>query len=164
MKIKQVIKEMMPYVIILLVVILIRLWIITPVIVDGSSMSSTLKDNDILLLKKYDHSFERFDIVVVDFIGEKLIKRVIGLPGEHIEYKNSKLYINGKKIDEKFINQTTEDFKLEDIGYSKIPKNMYFIVGDNRNNSQDSRIIGLIPKEDIEGTVTFRLWPFGSVK
>lgn len=164
MKIKQILKEMMPYVIILFVVILIRLWIVTPVIVDGSSMNPTLKDNDILLLKKYDHSFKRFDIVVVDFIGEKLIKRVIGLPGEHIEYKDSKLYIDSKEVKEPFIKQSTEDFKLENIGYSKIPDDMYFVVGDNRHNSQDSRMIGLIPKDNIEGSVTFRLWPFGSVK
>ena len=73
MKIKQIIKEMVPYVIILFAVILIRLFVVTPVIVDGSSMYSTLENNDILLLKKYDRSFERFDIVVVDFMNQKLI-------------------------------------------------------------------------------------------
>lgn len=164
MKIKQIIKEMIPYVVILFVVVLIRLFIVTPVIVDGSSMYSTLENDDILLLKKYDHNFKRFDIVVVDFLDQKLIKRVIGMPGEHVEYKNGKLYINGKEVEEKFISQTTDDFKLEDIGYDTIPDNMYFVVGDNRGNSQDSRMIGLIPKSDIEGTVTFRLWPFSSVK
>lgn len=158
------IKELIPYVIIIVIVVLIRTFIVTPVQVDGISMYPTLKDNEILLLKKYDKDYKRFDIVVLKYKNDKLIKRIIGLPGEHVKYINNKLYVNDKLVKENFSKNTeTDDF---DISYllneeeTKIPDNMYFVVGDNRDNSTDSRIIGLINKEDIEGTVDFALFPF----
>lgn len=158
------IKELIPYVIIIVTVVLIRTFIVTPVQVDGISMYPTLKDNEILLLKKYDKDYKRFDIVVLKYKNDKLIKRIIGLPGESIKYVDDKLYVNDKLVEENFSKNTeTDDF---DISYllneeeTKIPDNMYFVVGDNRDNSTDSRIIGLINKEDIEGTVDFALFPF----
>lgn len=158
------IKELIPYVIIIITVVLIRTFIVTPVQVDGLSMYPTLKDNEILLLKKYDKDYKRFDIVVLKYKNDKLIKRIIGLPGESIKYVDDKLYVNDKLVEENFSKNTeTDDF---DISYllneeeTKIPDNMYFVVGDNRDNSTDSRIIGLINKEDIEGTVDFALFPF----
>lgn len=158
------IKELIPYVIIIITVVLIRTFIVTPVQVDGLSMYPTLKDNEILLLKKYDKDYERFDIVVLKYKNDKLIKRIIGLPGESIKYVDDKLYVNDKLVEENFSKNTeTDDF---DISYllneeeTKIPDNMYFVVGDNRDNSTDSRIIGLIKKEDIKGTVDFALFPF----
>ena len=109
---KNFIKELIPYVIIIVVVVLIRSFIITPVQVDGNSMYPTLKDNEILLLKKYDKKYKRFDIVVLNYNNSKLIKRIIGLPGEHIEYKDNKLYIDGKYIKENFKRNTeTSDFE-----------------------------------------------------
>lgn len=154
------IKELVPYIIIIIVVVLLRTFIITPVRVNGPSMNSTLNDGDILLLEKYDTDFQRFDIVVLKYNGEKLVKRVIGLPGETIEYKDNTLYINNKKINEPFLVEETEDFSLKKLGYDKIPDGYYFVVGDNRDNSLDSRFIGLIPKDTMEGKVVFRLFPF----
>lgn len=156
------VKEYLPYILIILVVIFIRCFVVSPVQVDGSSMVPTLEDNQILLLKKYDHSFERFDIVVLKYRSEKLVKRIIGLPGETVVYQNSHLYIDGKKVDEPFLpeNMLTNDFNLSHMGYTEIPEGYYFVVGDNRGDSLDSRYIGLIAKNDIEGTVTFRLFPF----
>ncbi len=158
------IKEYISYILIIAVVLLLRIFIISPVQVDGSSMVPSLNDNDILLLKKYDHSYERFDIVVLKYNNEKLVKRVIGLPGETIVYRNNTLWVNGKKVEEQFLptNIKTSDFDLSKIGYTEIPKGYYFVVGDNRGDSLDSRFIGLIPKNDIEGTVTFRLFPFSA--
>lgn len=155
----KILKEVSSYIIIILAVVLIRLYIVTPVGVDGSSMYPTLKDKEILLLKKYDKKLERFDIVVFKHGDSKLIKRVIGLPGETIEYKNDELYINDTKINDVVINQT-DDFSLEDLGIEVIPEDMYFVLGDNRMNSTDSRVIGLISIDDIDGTVSFRLYPF----
>lgn len=158
---KNIIKELIPYIVVIIIVVLIRTFIVTPVQVDGASMYPTLKDDEILLLKKYDHSFERFDIIVFNYNGNKLIKRIIGFSGENIEYKDNKLYINGVKVKEKFISsQKTNDFSLEDIGYDKIPEGYYFVMGDNRNNSTDSRIIGLVSKDDISGSTDLSLFPF----
>lgn len=156
------IKELIPYVIILIVVVIIRTFIVTPVRVDGHSMDPTLKDGEILLLKKYDKNYNRFDIVVIDYQGSKLIKRVIGLSGEHIRYENDALYVNGTKVEENFIDTTTSYFDIKNMNYEVIPENYYFVVGDNRNNSTDSRIIGLIHKNNILGIADFVLFPFTS--
>lgn len=161
---KNIFKELLPYVIIILVVVLIRTFIMTPVQVDGSSMYPTLEDGEILILKKYDRSYERFDVVVFDYNGSRLIKRIVGLPGETIEYKNNKLYVNGKKVTENFDRSSdTMDFKLEDIECEKIPKGKYFVMGDNRNNSTDSRIIGLVDEDDIKGSTNLSIFPFDKI-
>ena len=156
------IKEFVPYVIIFIVVVLIRSFIVTPIRVDGHSMDPTLQDGEILLLKKYQKNYERFSIVVVHYENSKLIKRIIGLPGEHIRYENNALYVNGVKVEENFIDTTTSYFDIKNMGYDTIPENYYFVVGDNRNNSTDSRIIGFISKEDIYGVADFVLFPFTS--
>ena len=151
---KNLFKEIIPYLIIILVVVLIRSFIITPVKVDGESMLPTLADNEILILKKYDHKFKRFDIVVFDYNNNRLIKRIIGLPGDYVEYKNDKLYINGKRI---------KDFKLEDIELDKISQGCYFVMGDNRGNSTDSRIIGEVCENEIKGSTNLSIYPFNKI-
>lgn len=156
----KLIKEISIYVMIIVVVVLIRTFIITPAIVQGESMVPTLKNGQVLILKKYDKKIERFDIVVIDYQDIRLVKRVIGFPGEHVKYFDNKLYINDKKYDEEFYNGETSDFDLETIGYNIIPDNYYFVMGDNRDNSQDSRIIGLIHIDDIIGSTNFSLFPF----
>ena len=91
---KELIKKIYPYVIVILVVVLIRSFIVTPAIVDGQSMEDTLYDKNIVILNKLDYKLndiKRFDVVVLKYNGEKLIKRVIGLPGEHVEFKNGSL-------------------------------------------------------------------------
>ena len=158
---KNFVKEAIPYIVIIIVVILIRTFIITPVKVDGDSMLPTLKDKEFLLLKKYDKSFNRFDVIVFENGGDRIIKRVIGLPGEKVEYKENKLYIHGKYIKENFKrNSKTADFKLADIKLKKVPKNSYFVMGDNRNNSSDSRFFGPVPKEKIKGSTNLSIYPF----
>ena len=90
---KKIIKELYPYVIIVIVVVLFRTFIATPVRVDGDSMNTTLKNKDIVILNKLDKSIERFDIVIIDFDGYKLVKRVIALPGESIKYEDNSFEI-----------------------------------------------------------------------
>lgn len=159
---KKILKEIYPYIIIIIVVVLFRTFIATPVQVDKLSMYPTLNEKDILILNKLDKSYNRFDIVVIDMKNERIVKRIIGLPGENIEYKDNELYINGKKI--KDVTSTrTRDFTLKEIyRIDKLPDDYYFVMGDNRTNSTDSRDteIGIIKKSDIVGTVKLRVFPF----
>lgn len=164
-KVKKIVKEAIPYLIIIIAVVLIRSFIVTPIKVDGQSMYSTLNNGDILILKKYDKTYDRFDVVVFNNGSDRLIKRIIALPGEKVEYKKNKLYINGKYIKEPFLknNQKTYDFNLEELGYKKVPKNSYFVLGDNRTNSADSRVLGTIEKNRIQGTTNFTIFPFNKI-
>jgi len=155
---KKIIKEVIPYIIIIIIVLLIKKFIFTPVIVNGPSMMNTLHDKDVMILDKIGmklNGIDRFDIVVIQTKNNKIIKRVIGLPGETIEYKNNELYINNKKIKDTYGNGITYDFEKV-----KIPKDTYYVLGDNRNDSVDSRIIGVVSKEDILGHATFIIYPF----
>lgn len=160
---KQYMKEYLPYIIILLIIILIRTFIVTLVRVDGNSMVDTLHNGEILLLNKLDNDYKRFDVVVIKYNNERLVKRIIGLPGEQVKYRNNHLYINGKKVEEEFIKEDTENFNITELGYNRIPKDYYFVVGDNRDNSLDSRYIGLIKKDQIKGTTSIRLFPFNKI-
>ena len=161
------IKELYPYVIIVVVVILVRTFIITPVIVSGSSMKPNFNDGELLLVRKIrynEKTIKRFDVVVIKKDKEEIIKRVIGLPGEHISYKNNKLYVNDKVLEENFDFRKTNDFNLEEIcTCSSIPEGKYLVLGDNRPISKDSRSIGLIDEKDIVGKSVFRLWPITKI-
>ena len=161
------IKEIIPYIVIILVVVLVRTYIITPVIVVGDSMVPTLEEKQILLLNKIDYKFnkiERYDIVVIKVEKSEIIKRVIGLPGENIEYRNNTLYIDGKEVEKKY-NFDTDDFTLTSIcNCDKIPEDKYLVLGDNRKVSADSRIIGLIDKKDIEGSAHISILPIKKLK
>jgi len=161
------IKELIPYIVIIIVVALIRTYIITPVIVVGDSMVPTLKENQILLLNKIDYKLneiERNDIVVIKLGKSEIIKRVIGLPGENIEYRNNTLYIDGHESKTEY-DFDTEDFTLKSIcNCESIPQDKYLVLGDNRMVSSDSRIIGLIDKKDIEGSAHISIWPIKTVK
>ena len=157
---KKIIKDLIPYLIIIVSIIFIRAFIVTPVKVDGTSMYPTLTNNEILLLNKIDKSYNRFDVIVFKYNNTKLVKRIIGIPGDTIEYKDNKLYINGKYIKENFKHKDTSDFTYSTV----IPENSYYVLGDNRVNSLDSRIIGLVEKEKIEGTVNLSILPFKTIK
>jgi len=157
-KMKNIIKELLPYVIIIMVVLLVKRYIFTPVIVNGPSMMNTLHDKDVMILDKIGmklNGIDRFDIVVIQTQNSKIIKRVIGMPGETIEYEDNKLYINDKEIKDSYGTGVTYDFEKV-----KIPEDMYYVLGDNRNDSVDSRMIGLISKKDILGHATFIIYPF----
>ncbi|MGG5462148.1 signal peptidase I [Clostridium sp. B9] len=128
-------------------------------IVDGSSMENTIHNNDILLVNKKAYSIsspQRYDIINV-YAPYKydnfLVKRIIALPGDIIEIDNSSLYINGEEIHENYIKETmTLQYYLK----LKVPKDKYFVMGDNRNVSLDSRYFGLISLDDIQGKVMIK--------
>ena len=148
-----------------------------PFTVSGASMYPTLHNGDRMILSKIGE-INRFDVVVLKAPDENVeyIKRVIGMPGDTLEMKQGVLYINGKKIEQPFINtealqkQTVfiDDFTLQTLtGETKIPEGKYFVMGDNRGVSKDSRMIGLIDRKAIEGKAVFTIWPmnqFGGQK
>ncbi len=155
-KLVTFVKGLLPYVIIVVVVVLIRTFLVTPGIVNGSSMEDTLFNNDLVIINKIGlkGGIDRFDIVVIDFEDSAIIKRVIGLPNEKVEYKDNKLYINDKLMETPIDFEATNNFILE------ADENQYIVLGDNRNVSKDSRVIGPVSIDNIKGIVGFRIFPF----
>ena len=171
-------KEYVPYLIIIIFIIVIRTFIISPVSVSGTSMVDTLHHGDIILNYKLRYKLEgakRFDVVIIKNDSGDLVKRVIGVPGDKIRYVvkrlddgniESKLYINEEYVEEKFISEEAKqgtcafdsDICSETI---TVPDGKYYVMGDNRPNSKDSRIIGFIDKDDIKGIAEIRIFPFG---
>ena len=116
-KVKAFIKEYVPYIAIIILVILIKRYIVAPVKVNGSSMMDTLHNGDIMILNNTAYYFDdikRFDIVVVRENKEYIIKRVIGLPGEEVLYRSNVLYIDGHEIENEY-DFDTDDFSLKTI-------------------------------------------------
>lgn len=160
------IKPFLPYIIIIVVVLFIKAFIVTPIKVNGESMHPTLEEGDIMILNKTAYYFnkpKRFDIVVVDMPDEYLIKRVIGLPLEHIEYKDNTLYVDGKKVKENFKHEKTEDFNIKELGSDTVPEGSYLVLGDNRENSLDSRELGFMKEEQLLGRTSLIVLPFNRI-
>ena len=145
----KIIKEILSYVIIIVVVILIRTFIGTPVRVNGTSMVPTLKEGEVLYLNKLDKSFDQEDIVVIDkkVEGSAIIKRIIGMPNDKIKCINGVIFINDEKYEDNFGSGETSDFDEITLGDDE-----YFVLGDNRIVSKDSRVLGPIKEKYIEGT------------
>ena len=159
---KKVWKEIRDYVIIIVVVLLIRTFLTTPAIVDGASMDDTLNDGQLVFINKIVYrvsDIKRFDIVVIrnELENDKIIKRVIGLPNETIEYKDNNLYINDRLVKTRLNFKNTADFKVT------TSKNEYFVLGDNRPVSKDSRLLGNFKRSDIIGRVRLRVFPFSKI-
>ena len=160
--IKEYSSDIIKYTVIIILVLLIMTYVVSLQQVVGKSMEPKYKNADMLVLNKLNYKIsnpKRFDIVVMTYADSKyLVKRIIGMPGERIEYINNALYVNGREIEEKFLKDTkTDNFKL----YETIPKNYYLVLGDNREDSLDSRDerVGLVHKKDLVGKVLFRIWP-----
>ena len=154
----KTIKEILSYVFIIIIVLLIKWFIATPINVVGESMIPTLKYGDMMLLDEISYRFsdiKRFDIVVAGTKDELIIKRVIGLPGEKISCKDGVIYINNKKLTENFKHSYTDDFDEVKLG-----KDEYYILGDNRVNSMDSRAYGSFKRKYIRGKTHIVLFPF----
>ena len=170
LSIRELIIDSLKLIIVIIIILFLMLYVVSVTQVVGSSMSPTLKDEEVLILNKFQYRFfdiKRGDIVSLDYEDTKyLIKRIIGLPGETVKIVNNQLYINDKIYEEEYLanDLNYDDFSLADLGYSKIPENMYLVLGDNRENSLDSREIGLIKKEDINGKISLRFWPLNKIK
>lgn len=159
-QIKKWLKENLLFTILLLIIIIIRIFFYSPIRVNGSSMYPTLQDKEFMILNKIglQKGINRFDIVVVESNGKYIIKRVIGLPGESVMYSDNKLYINGKVIEDNYSKSETENFEnviLKD--------DEYFVMGDNREVSKDSRVIGPVNIKNIKGKTNLVIFPFNKI-
>lgn len=164
--IKEFLKDALKYIIAIAVILIVAIYVVSFQEVIGPSMNNTLKSGDITVVNKLVfrlRNIKRNEIVSLKKDDKIMVKRIIGLPGEHIEYKDNILYVDGKKISDSR-SSSTKDFKLESIGYETIPKDMYLVLGDNRTNSSDSRTFGLVKKNDIIGKVNIRIYPFNKIK
>jgi signal peptidase I len=143
--------------------------------VEGLSMWATLDDNDYLIANKIDyrlHNPQRGDIIILrppTDNSKDFIKRVIALPGERILIRSGVVYINGRKLDEPYLPEAWISFTewpANNPNGQVMGPNQYFVMGDNRNRSQDSRIFGPITRDRIDGRAWFRIWPldhFGGI-
>lgn len=121
--------------------------------VNGDSMEPNLSNHEIYLSNKKDDNYKRFDIVYFKKAESIYIKRIVGLPNEYLEYKNNTLYINNKIVIENFEHGFTSDYSIKGGDSTTIPSNSYFVLGDNRTDSLDSRGFGYIRKEEIIGKI-----------
>ena len=147
------------------VAVLIATLILPVLQIEGTSMEPTLSNGDIVLLTKTTR-FDRGNLCGFTWNNKLLIKRVIGLPGDWIEIDtDGTIYLNGEKIDEPYV----ETLALGECDLEfpfQVPQEQYFVVGDMRESSIDSRntLIGCIPKDQIVGKVFFRIWPLNNIR
>lgn len=169
--IKEIVSFMLTIVVSLLLALGIRQFILSPVIVSGSSMDDTLQDGEILFQLKFA-SIERFDVVIFESPIEpnkQYVKRIIGVEGDTIAFKNGKLILNGVETDEPYLEskvqqgEVTADFTLEQVtGEAVVPKGKVFVMGDNRNHSTDGRRFGFIDQDKVT-EVNAIIFPFNKI-
>lgn len=160
--VREVVETILPAV---LIALMIHLFLAQATRVEGYSMEPTLYGHQRLVIEKLSFRLrppERGEIVVLrvpNYGRDMLIKRVIGLPGEAIEVIDGQVYINDKPLDEPYVNQSPRGSYPRTI----VPEDSVFVMGDNRNNSNDSRSFGPVPYEDIVGHAWIRYWPLDDV-
>lgn len=149
---------------------LVRTYVLQQFAVSGHSMDTTLHDADRVLVNKLSyrlHDPRRGDVVVLKTIegaGERdLIKRVVALPGETVEYRSCALYIDGRQLVEPYLDPqvVTPTFCGDDQPALLVPADHVFVMGDNRGGSKDSRALGPISYDDLIGRAFVVIWPFG---
>lgn len=179
-------------VIAIIIALLIRTFIFEPVMVQQMSMQNTLFEGQRLLVYKLGYYFstpQKGDIIVfkyqdgpiagspffkkVPLLGKLIphrneldyIKRVIAVPGDSVDIKDGYVYVNGKKLNEPYVKGITQKRSVE-FPIQKVPEHKLFVLGDNRENSSDSRVFGLIDMDSVKGKAVFRIWPlnvFGGI-
>ena len=156
----------------LIIALLIKTFLFQAFYIPSESMVPTLEKNDRVLVNKLSykmHDVNRGDIIVfkapdgTDPSVKDLVKRVIGLPGETVSAENGKIFIDGKELDEPYLPDGTvsncASFREQCFPTGKVPDDQYWVMGDNRASSKDSRFFGTIAKSEIIGRVFVRIWP-----
>ncbi len=150
--------------------LVIIVFLYQPVKVEGTSMAPLLSDQERIFINKFVYRFEdihRGDVVVFWYPldrSKSFIKRVIGLPGETVDIRHGLLYVNGQLIPEPYVPPQYTD--VTDFGPVRVPKDSYFVMGDHRISSNDSRVFGPVASQFIYGRAVFAYWPvdhFGSL-
>src|SRR3989442_1184070 len=143
--------------------IFIVIFVIQPVKVEGTSMLPRLVDQERIFVNRFIYRFtdiHRGDIVVFWYPRDQnksFIKRVLAIPGDEVEIRNGAVFVNGEKVDEPYLKPEFRDH--ESYRRQIIPEGQYFVLGDHRNSSNDSRNWGCVPRELIYGKAVFRYWP-----
>jgi signal peptidase I len=138
-----------------------------PLKVDGNSMTPLLSDHDAIVINRLVYNFEpiaRGDVVVFRYpldATESFIKRIVGLPEETVQIRQGSVYVSGKRLSEPYVRSQCED--PSDFGPIQVPRGSYFVLGDCRSNSNDSRMFGTVARRLIEGRATFTYWPMDHV-
>ncbi len=150
--------------------IVIIIFFYQPVKVEGTSMTPLISDQERIFINKFVYRFEpieRGDVVVFWYPldrSKSFIKRVVGLPGDTVEIREGQVYLNGQLLQEPYIPPESDDFGT--YSPTRVPKGEYFVMGDHRTSSNDSRIFGPVPRRFIYGKAVFAYWPvdhFGSI-
>ena len=187
---KEVLQWVEAIAIAIVLAILIRGFLFEPVIIDGSSMLDTLENGDRVILNKITLAFnepEAGDIVVIEIeppyfnvlgflnksalakkllptvTGADYIKRVIAVEGDTIDIRNGYVYVNDNMIDEPYVLQDGVTRQISTAMPYTVEEGMYFVMGDNRGASRDSRTIGTIDEDQIIGKASYRIWPLGKI-
>ena len=145
------------------IAVVVIVFLYQPVKVEGTSMMPWLHDQERIFVNKFVYRFEEIrqgDIVVFRFPldpNKSYIKRVVGLPGDEVELIRGRLFIDGRRVDEPYIREEFQDAST--YSATKVPAGHYYVLGDHRNTSNDSRTWGTVPREYIVGKAVFAYWP-----
>lgn len=157
----------------IIIAVTFRTYVFARADVEGKSMYSTLNDKDVLFVEKISlltHSFKHGQIVIFDsgnLNKDIYVKRVIAVPGDEIEIKDGKVYLNGSELKENYLDKNTVTNPgpfLTQNGKYKVPEGYVFVLGDNRGDSVDSRMLGPISTKALKGHVVIRVYPFSTFK
>jgi signal peptidase I len=151
-------------------VIVVMIFLYQPVKVEGTSMNPLLSDQERIFINKFVYHFEpieRGDVIVFWYPldrSKSFIKRVVGLPGESIEIRDGHVYINGQELADQYVPANYLDGST--YAPHRVPVDGYFVMGDHRDSSNDSRVFGPVARQFIYGKAVFAYWPadhFGSL-
>lgn len=167
----QILKVLIYIAIVTALVVGFQTFLYSPMRVTGDSMNPTFCDKDIVLVNRFqydNHEPERYDLIVFNYKYDqktRYIKRVIGLPGETVEIKNNTIYIDSEELKEYYGIYDDGERHLEDYPAYTLGEDEYFVLGDNRDHSVDSRSgdVGPVEMEMIVGRAAFRLYPFNAI-
>ena len=189
---REILEWILTFIVAVMIALPIRAFAFELLRVEGESMDDTLANGEIMFVSKLDYSSvwltfpwqdeaerekaaritagsnpERFDVVICRYPGRgdtNFVKRVVGLPGDTVELRDGYLYVNDEKYDEPYIPDEYRSGRMNSFGPYTVPENHFFVLGDHRNNSNDSRYQGALPRDMIIGHVRTVLYPFSGLR